>query len=102
MKYYELNYDDETYNVRIERNKYLNDTLAISLISDDGEPFADLTVNLMDSFAFCDDKTAFVDTNNCPWAEEFIKQNNLGTFMNQYGHSGFCRYPLYRFNVEEM
>ena len=103
MKYYELKAFGETYNVRIERNAYVSgDTLALSLITDKGEPFCDLTVNLMDSIVWGDDKTAFVDTNNCPWAESFIQDNGLGYPMGIIGRSGYCSYPLYRFDLEKM
>ena len=90
------------YDVRVERSKYRNNnSLAIMLIckNEDGyeEPFATLTVNLgYDDIV--DDIYQFVDTNNCPWAEEFIKENNLGTPTGVYGRSGYCSYPLYEFN----
>ena len=98
MKYYKLNYYGKEYNVRIERTYYTsNNTLALSLITDSGEPFCTLTVNIADSSLFADKIHAFVDTNNCPFAEEFIAENNLGFPVGYVGHSGFCSYPLYHF-----
>ena len=41
---------------------------------------------------------AYIDTNNCPWAEEFLKDNNLAEDTGTTGLSGFCEYPLYKFN----
>lgn len=103
MKYYEVKSYGKAYNVRIEASKYANNkTLAIALITEEGEPFCNLTVNIMDSMIWADDTCAFVDTNNCPWAEEFIIANELGEPMCVMGASGFCRYPLYRFNIEEI
>ena len=100
-KYYEIKGRGEA--VRIERVTYANnDTLAIALVTSTGEPYCNLTVNLPDSLIWGDERTAFVDTNNCPWAEEFIKENNLGVPMNYIARSGFCTYPLYRFNIENM
>ena len=86
--------------VNIEVTTYANNkTLAIQLWCEDG-PFATLTVNLPDSQhnAECQ----YVDTNNCPWAEQFIEEYNLGAFTGYYGFSGFCMYPEYRFNIEEL
>lgn len=103
MKYYEIESYGKTYNVRIERNTYAyGNNIALSLIAESGEPFCNLTVNLPESFIWGDDKTAFVDTNNCPWAEDFIEQNNLGEPVGYECRSGFCTYPLYRFNLDEL
>lgn len=103
MKTYEVKSYGKTYNVRIVANKYANnDSLALSLITEEGEPFANLTVNIMDSMIWADDTCAFVDTNNCPWAEEFITENGLGEYMEIRGASGFCTYPLYKFNLKEI
>ena len=100
MKYYKLNAYGKTYNVRIERREYANNkTLALSLITDTHEPFCNLTVNLMDSCVWGNRENAFVDTNNCPWAEEFIAENKLGYPMGHKAQSGFCSYPLYHFNL---
>ena len=86
----------EEYDVNIIRANYGNGNLAIAIELEDGEPFATLTVNidiLMPDYAF-------VDTNNCPWAEEFIKENNLGEFTGTVRKSGYCSYPLYKFYKE--
>lgn len=90
------------YEVEMERSTYFNNkSLAIQLTCIDEEygfkePFAMLTVNLDDGMA--NDEYAYVDTNNCPWAEEFIEENNLGSPTGIMGFSGYCAYPLYRFN----
>ena len=39
----------------------------------------------------------YVDTNNMPSAEKFIRENNLGEFTGEVEYSGFCEYPLYKF-----
>ena len=46
--------------------------------------------------------TFYVDINNCPWATKFIKDNELGEFTGKYGKSGFCVYPLYKFNLDKI
>ena len=71
-------------------------------IANDGESYAVITTNIDDSNIFCDESHAFVDTNNCPWAEEFIKQNKLGEPLDYYGQSGYCLYPLYTFDIEKL
>lgn len=93
----------ETYDVEVFRTTYQsNDSLAIILRdAHTGEPFATLTVNLPDG-AFGDKHYAFVDTNNCPWAEEFIKENELGEPTGLLGHSGYCEYPLYEFYIDKI
>ena len=43
-----------------------------------------------------------IDTNNCEWAEKFIKENELGTPTGIMGYSGFCEYPLYLFDTSKI
>ena len=103
MKYFNVNSYGHEYRVRIEASKYQsNGTLALSLITDTEEPYCNLTVNIDESIIWADDKTAFVDTNNCPWAEEFITKNGLGEFYGYNGRSGFCLYPLFKFNMDKI
>ena len=91
---------------RFELGKYTyGDNLAIMLYCFDKElggeePFASLTVNL--DYKGLSENEAFVDTNNCPWAKEFIKANALGEFTGLEFPSGYCMYPLYRFNLEKI
>lgn len=90
-----------TYDVSIEISTYYcGDNLAISLITEDGEPFAILSVNLPEWTL--PNNIAFVDTNNCPWAEKFIADNKLGRPTGMTGTSGYCTYPLYRFYMEKL
>lgn len=89
---------DKEYKVHIKKSIYTNNgNLAIQLIEDDGAPFAMLTVNI--------DKLphgyGYLDTNNCPWAVDFVKDNNLGEFAGAHTVSGFYAYPLFRFFEEE-
>ena len=89
---------NKVYNLHIKRFTYTNNgNLAICLLEDDRAPFATLTVNLEEKLPH---GYAYVDTNNCPWAVDFIDDNNLGEFVGAYGQSGFCTYPLYKFNEE--
>ena len=98
---YKVETEFGTYDVSIETSKYVyGDNLAIYLITEDGEPFATLTTNLAE-WTLPNDK-AFVDTNNCPWAEKFISDNKLGRPTGMTGTSGCCTYPLYRFDMDKL
>lgn len=89
----------EEYEVTARKAKYYNGNLAITLTCDNGEPYGTLTKNLDEILAF--DK-AYVDTNNLPDAERFIKDNNLGKFTGVTQKCGYCEYPLYAFNLNKL
>ena len=89
--------------------KYTNpETLAILLRCAESpwEDFAVITVNLVSSpygdVKYQDESHAYIDTNNCPWAEEFLQENGIAKPdpRDIYGMSGFCAYPLYEFNPD--
>ena len=69
------------------------------------EPYSHITVNLVDEvMPFDTEEVAygFVDTNNWEAGEEFIKKHELGEDTGFRGHSGFCEYPLYRFDKKKI
>lgn len=90
-----------TETCTMSANKYAdNGHIALQLWCEDG-PFATLTVNLRETRkqpAEC----AFIDTNNCPWAESLIKRLKLGVHTGKYAHSGFCSYPLYALDINRL
>ena len=95
--------------VKVIVTKYNNPgTLAILLRCAESpwEDFAVITVNLVSSpygdVQYQDESHAYIDTNNCPWAEEFLQENGIAKPdpRDIYGMSGFCAYPLYEFNPE--
>lgn len=93
--------------VTVRYTKYSsNNTLAVQLIHTK-EPWsvhATITVNLdgnpfgMDSRQ--DGRFAYVDTNNCPWAEQFLEENKIARRTGIFAPSGYCVYPLYEFNPD--
>ena len=103
-----------THPVTLQFGKYsCNNKLAVQLVEAAApwSPFATLTVNLPDiptevmkmwfGSNMPDESTlAFVDTNTCPWAEEFLVDNNIAENTGISMPSGFCMYPLYKFNVD--
>ena len=88
-------------NCYVVLNHYVADnTLCVELVNLTDGPIARLTVCLIDGD--CQPNEAYIDTNNCPWAEQFIKDNKLGEPRGELAKSGFCTYPLYRFNMDEL
>ena len=80
-----------------------NNTLALQTILKNWEPYATLTVNLPAPDSFLADKThAYVDTNNQPWAPDFLEKNGLAEPTGVMGRSGYCEYPLYHFFLDKL
>lgn len=75
---------------------------AWSINRDDGgqwsEPYAMITVNLP-HYELPEPKVhgfyAFIDTNNCPWAEQVLFDTGIGIPTGKFRSSGFCNYPIY-------
>lgn len=96
----------ETTPVRVIVTKYTNpETLAILLKCAESpwEDFAVITVNLVNSpygdVQYQDESHAYINTNSCPWAEDFLQENGIAKPdpRDIYGMSGYCTYPLYEF-----
>lgn len=87
------------YDVNVEKLQYPNGNLAIELVyydeeDDFWESYGTLTTNFDEKLP---DGYAYVDTNNIPFAEEFIEKYGLGVHQGKFRYSGFCTYPLYKF-----
>lgn len=104
MKKLNLNAWGENHPITLTTNTYAkNGNLYVGLICwDDGfpEPWSDLTVNLGER---CKKNCAFIDTNNngqqiVTWLEE----NKLGKFTGRWSASGYCRYPEFEFDMNEV
>ena len=112
-----LNYYNRTFDVRLQVDKYVNNqNLAIVVFDKENDfyPFAYLTINTGISLP---DNLAFVDVDDCKWAEEFIEKYKLGkstgefiTFRNDdyplsksfdYPISSI-NYPLYEFDLDKL
>lgn len=80
-----------------------NNTIAITLYTEDYEEYAVITVNITgNKLSNTDGNTVFVDTNNYPWAVSFIENNGLGKLTGRTVQSGFCSYPEVRVNLEKI
>ena len=97
-------YYDTVYTLYTEDSTYsANNNLAIQLLCLDEEdflePFATLTVNTQTVLPA---NQAAVDTNNFPEAIQLIEEYRLGIPTGDYVYSGYCRYPVYEFNIQEL
>lgn len=83
------------YIVGIEKKEYThNGNMAIELMGEQG-PFAIITTNTDKKLKKGE---ALIDTNNCPWAEEWLVENEFGEPTGEVVYSGFCVYPVYKIN----
>ncbi len=64
---------------------------------DGDEPFATLTKSFGEFIGI--KNSAYIDTNNCPFADEILKAG-LATDTGFTKQSGFCTYPLWLFDEE--
>ena len=94
--------------IYLQRHTYaINGALCIETYeAETGFPFARLTVNndlsrgAVRILLKPDKGFAFIDTNNCPWAESFLTDNKIGTPTGYIWEVGFCKYPEYRINLD--
>ena len=106
MKKFKIEYFGKTYDVYPHIDKYTcNDTLAIRLMCcDTYEPFCNITVNLpyyTDKIKQLGFEYQFVDINELPNVIDFIIDNKLGFITKYVGFSGYCEYPLIKFDLKE-
>lgn len=81
--------------------KYMADnSLAIEVWNKQDGPIARLTVCLTDPFLR--ENESYVDTNNCPWAMDFIKEYQLGKESGHVRRNGYCTYPAVAFDLEQL
>lgn len=95
-KIYEIELYGKVWKLELKKGIYNTfSNLAIEAVNtEDGDPFAILTVNL----GPLEHGYAYIDTNNCEWAPKFLKANKIAKDTGLEGHSGYCTYPLYKFN----
>lgn len=100
---YRINSWKNTYMIRIERHNYMNGRLAINLVCvPANEPFGVITVNIDYPLSRQRNDLAFVDTNNFPDIESWLKDNKLAVPTGYYGKSGYCCYPEYKFDLSKL
>ena len=84
----------------LEINRYGDGSLAIEVVNAEDGPISMLTVCLDDKEM--NPNYGYLDTNNNPNGLEFIKEYNLGTPTGFYGASGYCKYPMVKWNMDEL
>jgi hypothetical protein len=95
IKFKSFGSEQETF---IQITKYMNNRLALMFICTDYEPWGTMTVNIPDADITEEDE-ACIDTNNWPDAEEIISEYKLGEPTGKYARSGYCTYPIYKFDM---
>ena len=93
-------YSDEIYEVNtIVGNYAAFGNLAIELFDVKEGPYACLTVNVA---PLGDPTLAAVDTNNFTNAVDVIKEYGLGVDTGLRVQSGFCSYPVFKFDLNKV
>ena len=86
-------------NCRFLVTSYANNgNMAVIIETEDGEPYIDLTVNLDYLMPFY----AFVNTNNSLKLDKLLEKYKFAKPTGAIKNSGFCKYPLYEFDLEKM
>lgn len=99
MKY--ISYGRE-YDVRFKINHYAsNNSIYVGMDYYDSEcnswlPFANITTNIGTVFHDYN----YVDTNNLPEIDKWLEENNFAKCTGLSVPSGFCEYPLMKFNID--
>ena len=92
---YNSSYTGDTA-VTLDIQQYMNNK---AMYIGQEEPFGDVTVNLSVAAPnYC----GYLNVNDMPDIEKFITDNDLGEFTGFTQRSGFCKYPLYLFNVDRL
>lgn len=104
-------YNMDGEDVFFEVGSYYHDPCVMALQAydaHDGEPYCVLTVNLGSDAGdghILRPGVTFIDTNNCPFAEDFLEQIGAEPYLDDNNNvitkgSGFCEYPAYRFSKD--
>lgn len=95
----------EEHKISLYTCHYINnDNLAVQMWCWDDEEFPELwstlTVNLTKK---CKPNCAFIDINNNDnHIIDWLTENKLGTPTGNYETSGYCTYPEFEFDMEEL
>ena len=95
---------ESNHSITFELANYVeNGNLYVGLISNDNgyyEPWQNLTVNLS---VKCQDNCAFIDTNNNgDEIVDWLISMHLGHLTGRMQTSGWCVYPEFEFNMDEL
>ena len=110
MKVYTFKFYSSKYNIGLAKGNYSNNgTLAILmyLTTPKGkikDEFGNLTVNIGESnFMANENDTQFINTNHLgSEITNWLIENNIAKPTGLIGHSGYCSYPLFKFNKQAL
>ena len=91
-----MEFGDEKLTIKL--GKYYNGNTAIQLYTESSEPFTTLTVNICDM----PKDEVCLDVNNFPDGIELMKKYELGIFTGNVVYSGFCSYPVFYLNMNNV
>jgi hypothetical protein len=95
----------KTYKIFFKSERYAcNGNLALQAYTEDGEPFADVSVNITGALGAEEGNDhVCVDVNNLPMASfgEIVKAGVLIPTGRQ-AQSGFCTYPIYKVDLAKI
>lgn len=77
-----------------------DDSMAIEIWNREDGLIARITVYIAGN-RLAEDEVV-IDTNNCPWAVDFIMKYGLEIETARTVRSGFCEYPVVKLNVKEV
>lgn len=97
--------EPETHNLYLTTDSYESGgglAVIVMEVDENGneEMFDVITVNLPFGW-ISNERQAYIDTNNCSWAEKMLKKMKLAKPTGDYCGSGYCKYPLYEFNLKK-
>lgn len=92
--------DNKKHEVEVLKTYYIKDDSLCIILLEENKLFANLTINL--SVCIMSNNVAFVNVKECPWAEKFIEENELGKKVGTALEDNDCIYPLYEFYVDKI
>jgi hypothetical protein len=88
-------------NIELRAGRYCCDgSLAVYIWDRFEGCIAKLTTCLDDNTLQNDE--AYVDSNNCEWAEDFLIQNHIATKLDRIRISGYCIYTAFKFDTSKL
>ena len=100
MKTFKLVTPYGTYNdcyFRMYKYK-IDNSLCLGIYNDEDGAIVRLTIRL-DTVP---NNHAYLDINNCPFAEDLVEDLEIAKPTGKWIGRGFCAYPLYKFNINKV
>lgn len=101
MKYFDLKTNHATYHdCHFLIGKYLANEKTMLRIANDTDAIAGITVCIPG--VPINNDMSILDTNNNPWALDFMTEHGFATNTRVKAASGYCVYPVVRLNMEKI